>query len=435
MENIAQLKTYSSELATAVSSLVDCSESVTIQQPQNSGRQETPLASEEVHRAKSNILSMTSKIKSLVWGPTDFLQHLASQSEILACLRWLGEFQILACIPLVGSVPIEDIADLTGASETHLGRIIRLTATAGFLHEPQPAYVAHTPLSASFFSNPSLLDAAMFLSESAAPATLQMAQANHSRQPSENVYSNLTLPTIKSFHAVRERRPKLNRQWSAYLHHIGGLHTANDTADILTQLNWTKISNVPDASIVEVNVQSLSSSISQCLADRYPALHFSVQISDPVASTGGDRDSITVDDFDPRISVTHRALGTRQTATDAAVYILHLPLSSPSAVLAELAAHLDVLRARSSIMLILTARLLPEPGSLADPEVEAMARSRGLVLLQLANEVEMEMAELLEMIDTVRDSMGKLVVTKRLCSRNNLVSALVVKYQPGLTRP
>jgi hypothetical protein len=127
-----------------------------------------------------------------------------------------------------------------------------------------------------------------------------------------------------------------------------------------------------------------------------------------------------------------RGVGSRQNLTEAAVYILHLPLSSPTAVLGELIVHFDILRARRGIMLLWTARVLPEPGSLPDPEVEAMARSRDLTLFQLANEGEMEMVELLDMIETVTDSMGRLVVVKTLRARNNVVAALVVKYQAGL---
>ena len=80
-------------------------------------------------------------------------------------------------------------------------------------------------------------------------------------------------------------------------------------------------------------------------------------------------------------------------------------------------------------MLILTARLLPNPGSIADPAIEARARSRDLILRQLTNQGEIELEDLLEMIDTVRDSVGKLAVTSKLRSRENLVIALVVKYQ------
>ena len=192
--------------------------------------------------------------------------------------------------------------------------------------------------------------------------------------------------------------------------------------------HWCKhaISRV-DHCHAQVGVSSWSTSIARRLAHFYPALHFSVQISDPAAA-------ITQDEFHPRITATSRIPGTRQTAAGAAVYILHLPFasSSPSAVMTELAVHLDVLRSRSGILLILTPRLLPQPGSLPDGEVEATARSRDLALWQMADEGETEMLELLETIDTVRDSLGKLVVTSKLRSRNNLVVAVTVEYQRDL---
>ena len=138
--------------------------------------------------------------------------------------------------------------------ETHLARIIRLTATAGFLDESQPGHVAHTALSAPFVTDPSFLDAAMFLADSAAPAVLQMQSATQkfgdSHRSNETAY-NLAANTITPFHDAREQRPKLNRQWSAYLYHAGGLHTADNISEILTQLNWSNASNTR---IVEVTL-------------------------------------------------------------------------------------------------------------------------------------------------------------------------------------
>ena len=172
----------------------------------------------------------------------------------------------------------------------------------------------------------------------------------------------------------------------------------------------------------------------QSLTALYPALRFLVQISDQT----GTSSRLAEPDLGLRVTVANRARGSRQTVTDAAVYILHLPsalalsLTPPvlaSAILCELQVHLGVLHTSRGVMLILTARLLPKPGSIADPEIEAMARSRDLTLRQLTNEGEIEMEELLEMIDTVRDSVGKLAVTSKLRSRDSLVIALVVKYQ------
>ena len=142
-------------------------------------------------------------------------------------------------------MPIEDVAGLSGVPEAQLARVIRLTATAGFLYEPQPALVAHSALSAPFVTNPSYLDAAMFLAEFAAPAALEMAPTTQrfgeSDRPNESAY-NVALNTTKPFHTALQERTKLHRQWSAYLRHAGGLHEAEEVTDVLTRFDWTNVS-------------------------------------------------------------------------------------------------------------------------------------------------------------------------------------------------
>ena len=292
----------------------------------------------------------------------------------------------------------------------------------------------------------------MFLAESAAPAALEMAPTTQrfgdSDRASESAY-NVALNTTKPFHTARQERTKLRRQWSAYLRYAGGLHAVEYVTDVLAQLDWSCTTVGSGSSLVVEVLLSLlrfdeltdrdwqvgapSTAVARSLATLYPTLRFLVQISDPTALT-----SPMESDLGPRITVTNRVHGTRQPVTDAAVYILHLPSASAlssatpnvaSAILRELQVHLGVLHASHGVMLILTARLLPKPGSIANPEIEAMARSRDLTLRQLTNEGEIEMVELLEMIDTVRDSVGKLAVTQKLRSLNSLVVALVVKYQ------
>jgi hypothetical protein len=80
-------------------------------------------------------------------------------------------------------------------------------------------------------------------------------------------------------------------------------------------------------------------------------------------------------------------------------------------------------------LLIPTANLLPEPGSLSDPKIEAVARARDLTMLQLANEGEIEMTELLIVIETIRDGLGKLVITNQLRSHNSLIVGLTIKHE------
>ena len=138
-----------------------------------------------------------------------------------------------------------------------------------------------------------------------------------------------------------------------------------------------------------------------------------------------------------RIVVQKRAPGTLQLVKDATVYILRLPALSPTNpapklpedILMELRAHLGVLRANhSAITMVLAPRLLPEPGSV-DLEVEAITRLHDLYRLQLANEGEIEIADLVGMVNSVHDTTGLLVVVNKLGSRTTATMALGVKYQ------
>ncbi|KAK8076014.1 hypothetical protein PG994_003286 [Apiospora phragmitis] len=149
----------------------------------------------DVNKAKRQVVHLSDRIRSLLTEPTDFIQHLsnqvrscrprllfrligsltichdiATQCQILACLQWLADFHVLAYIPLTGSVPAKDIAELAGVSEAQLTRNVRLLASAGFLSEPQPGLLSHTSLSAPFVTNVAYLDAVNFLSNTIVPS-------------------------------------------------------------------------------------------------------------------------------------------------------------------------------------------------------------------------------------------------------------------------
>lgn len=180
--------------------------------------------------------------------------------QLLACIQWLGEFQILAFIPLDGSVPLEDIAELASVPKNHLSRIIRLTATAGFLQEPpaEVGHVAHTALSAHFVTKLSYLDAAMFLSDLAAPTALQMAKATkrfgQSENPSHSAY-NMARGTAVPFASVRDdHQSKMRRQWPAYLKHVVNNQDNSGSSELLESLGSLDRLESSSALIVEVSV-------------------------------------------------------------------------------------------------------------------------------------------------------------------------------------
>ena len=159
---------------------------------------------------------------------------------------------MLAYIRLNGSVPAKDIADLAGVPETQLCRIVRMTATAGFLQEPPPGYIAHTALSAPFVTKLSHLDATLFLAQTAAPAALQMAAATqrfgNSKKSDECAYT-LAFKTSHTFRSACEQK-KLQRQWSAYLQCVGVV--GDSVTELLDRLNWQDLGNgcIVDVSLI-----------------------------------------------------------------------------------------------------------------------------------------------------------------------------------------
>lgn len=169
------------------------------------------------------------------------------------------------------------------------------------------------------------------------------------------------------------------------------------------------------------------------LADMYPALHFIVQMIEPaqnsISTVGAGAGKAK--DFSERITVQKRMPAATQGVKDAAVYILRLTTpcpSLPTTIIAELSAHLGVLRANASATLILAPPLLPEPGTV-DPDVEAMARLKDLSHMQLTNECGLGLSELIEMVNSVHDSRGRLVVVNKLRSHDRATVALGVQYQ------
>lgn len=148
-------------------------------------------------------------------------------------------------------MPAKEIADLAGVPELILFRVVRMTATAGFLHEPRPGHIAHTALSASFVTNLSFLDAAMFLAETVAPTSLQMptsTQRHGELEASTDSAYSVAFSTSQPFHSARTDRSRLQRQWSSYNRCAGDVDTSVN--ELLGRLNWRSLGS---ACIVDVS--------------------------------------------------------------------------------------------------------------------------------------------------------------------------------------
>ncbi|KAI8623047.1 hypothetical protein F5Y19DRAFT_468820 [Xylariaceae sp. FL1651] len=443
MTSLSQLETQCAELAAAIQSLVTCcrSQGALGECSKTSiGGTPQPLMLpnnlNEAYRIRKSVLGHLTYIQSLLQQPDDFLQHLATQNQLLACLRWLGDFQVLAFIPLQGSVMMRDVADLSGTPETQLVRVVHMMSTVGFLHEPQLGYVAHTALSVPFVTKPSLLDAALFLAEIAAPSALHMSAATQkfglSERIDETAY-NLAFSTPASFASSYMQRPRLQRQWPAYLRYGAGDFETN-LLDILSHYDWNSMGS---ATVVEVG--ACSTATATALAALYPSLHFVVQMSDPFAN-GCQSDPVRHNQsFRPgsaRITIQQRAPGALQTVLDGAVYIIHLHIASlavpspevPARIVAELRANIGVLRAdRRATLLLVTSPLLRAGGT--TPDVQAATRLRDLSQWQLSNGREMDMEEFCELLSGMGDSMGGLSIVNQYSAPNSPLVIIEVRYQ------
>jgi len=152
-----------------------------------------------------------------------------------------------------------DLADLAGVPERQLRRIIRLTASVGFLQETKPNYVSHTPMSAQFLS-PSLSDAALFITSTYTPSALQMADATKAVTTGTHGDTGrdvaLHRQSQRSFRAAcqDQERCKLGRQWKAYLDHAAGSPSDTELVDTFSRLNWSSLGS---ACIVEASTGNL----------------------------------------------------------------------------------------------------------------------------------------------------------------------------------
>lgn len=164
--------------------------------------------------------------------------------QLLACLQWLGKFQVLAFIPLHSPVALQDVAEVAGVPEAELRRITRMTATAGFLREPrgQPGHIEHTPLSSPFVTKLAFLDAAMFFGDVAAPAALQMAAATQRQMATHHAADTaycMATGSPETFQAACQQRPRLQRQWPAFLHFLDT--ASHSMAEVLRQMDWASL--------------------------------------------------------------------------------------------------------------------------------------------------------------------------------------------------
>ncbi|KAL2751792.1 hypothetical protein ACRALDRAFT_2045052 [Sodiomyces alcalophilus JCM 7366] len=401
--------------------------------------------SNELRQSKQVVLADIVELQRLIMGPSDLIQQLACHAQILACLHWLCHFQVLACIPLRESASTRDIADLVGVPEPQLSRIVRMTATYGFLREPEPGKVAHSALSAEFVTNPSLLDAIVFLANTAVPAALHMPASTQrfcdSRFPSETAY-NLASNSPVPFSTACEQRPQLRRQWAAFKEH-GTTNVDGTLVGLLESLQCADRLLSEASAIVEIGASSMTQAV--MIANHFPLLKVFVQVEEtnsvlqgrwPKPLGPGSTPEPQQSLMDGRVSLQRRTMGTPQPVRDAIVYVFHLNgfangglgATARERIQSELKQLVDMMKMNSSATVVLTSGLIPDLGSIG-ARAEARARLRDMTLFQLTNQQDNELGEILAMLATLSDITGRLVLVNKNCLPRTGDLALELKYQ------
>lgn len=169
---------------------------------------------------------------------------------------------MLACVPLDSSIAIKDVAELADVPEAQLTSVLRIMSMVGFFQEPQPQYMAHTALSASFVIRPSQLDMAMFLAETAAPAAYHMAEATkHNKSATGTRQQSAFMAAFdqsQSFPQVCQQRQALYRQWNTYLRYIADDRDDDVIVQLLGSLDWTSMPSTYIVGIAEVRDSHLN---------------------------------------------------------------------------------------------------------------------------------------------------------------------------------
>ncbi|KAI1805163.1 S-adenosyl-L-methionine-dependent methyltransferase [Daldinia bambusicola] len=374
--------------------------------------------SPELKKARRELLEITQEIQVRARGPADLLEQYQIQYNALSCLRWLLHFKIFTHVP-IDSKPIA-YATLASLACVPLGRlqsVARMAMTAGLFNEPDPAHIAHSPLSLRFATDTLLRDWAVFITEYGAPATQAMTEATEkwgdSRALDQTAW-NVFGDTTKTFFEYLKDVPGMVDLFSRYMQ-SQGLSEGMRLEHVLDGFDWAGLDD--DAHIVDVG--GSNGFVSVALAQARPGFTFTIQdLPEAVEAL-----SCTLSDLPDAIAsrVQFQAHSffdpqpPRQRVPD--VYflrkILHdWPADRAREILSQLAAALqngkeeevEVEEGRKKkksgrARIVIMDIILPAPGTIERTQ-EAMLRVRDLSMAQAFNSQERNLSDWEELFES-----------------------------------
>ncbi|KAF1953742.1 hypothetical protein CC80DRAFT_595636 [Byssothecium circinans] len=341
--------------------------------------------------------------------PEIWMSQLVRNIQIVACLRWLCEFNILPCIPQQQPVSYEDLSQLALVPEGHLRRVCRMLISAEFLEETASTHVGHTALSYAFVNSFALSDGLAFLTETIVPASLKMVEASKSFDKADRSPYSAAFGTSTSFTDQALPHGRLSRQFDHFMRCIAN-DTGNGLLSILRRLN---INGDKEALVVDVSCTSLT--IVRTLAVLHPRLSFVAQFVKELPPTDG---KALPEALAPRIQCLRQSNPEKQPIRNASTYILFLQSIDTNdaavsrQVLNCIKAHADILRCNSDAKLVILAATSPAA------EVDWHKHVAHMCRFQLAHGVPLDRLELCGILDEALRNIPGLCLAGMTVSEN-----------------
>ncbi|KAL2061151.1 hypothetical protein VTL71DRAFT_7424 [Oculimacula yallundae] len=384
-------------------------------------------APQNILSARQTIVSAATNIQQLLTEPAEYLPGLQVHYQHLSCLRWLCHFNVLACIPLTGSVPYSEIATIASVPETQLKSVCRMAMTSNLLCEPKEGEVAHNVVSRTFVSNPGLVDWALFMTQFSMPTAAKMVEATEkwgdTSKKNETAF-NIAMDTELPLFDFVKKSPEMTKQFAGYMRNVQSSEKTH-IRHLVSGYNWKSLGT---ALVVDVGGSTCSSSIA--LATAFPDLRFVVEDLPETVENSNHILAPLPESIRARITTCGHNFFTPQPVTTAQVYLLRMILHDwPAAeAVTILSNHLEVLKANPSARLLIMDTVLPVSGSVSKNE-EALLRVRDLAMVQAFNSKERELEEFQDLFLKTRDAEGGLVLKNTFRPVESVMTIMEVAYE------
>ncbi|TGJ87886.1 hypothetical protein E0Z10_g869 [Xylaria hypoxylon] len=346
--------------------------------------------------AATELANAARELQALVQSPGQQLNLLAFAYHDIASVGVLLEFNIPELVPLEGAISLGELAAKVGLLEDKLARIVRYTITNFVFYEPEPNYIAHTPLSAALVRDPQFATYLRLSLVDLAPIAVALPRALRKWPKTDSITEcavNAAFDTDETFfewlsrNATRQAR--FDRGMAGFSRGDGAAAGRSSNIDIAAYPWGTAL----PADAVVVDVGGGSGHVSKALAEAFPSFRITVQ-DRPEAIEGVRRDDTS---SPSNVSYEIHNFWDSQPIVGADVYFLRQVIHDwpdKEAV--------DILRAlipalKPGARILVSEYVVPSPKELGRPDqlLEAkMIRQMDLQMMAILNARERTLDEL-----------------------------------------